>query len=392
MSALAATAGVAIENARLYEESKRRQEWLQASTDVTRQLLAAPGGDALLLVAQRVSELADADVVTVMLPEHEQLQVAVAVGLEAERLSGATFPLANTFAELALESGQPTVVEDASHVEHDGRGLVLSQILAIGPVMVLPLEGAAGVRGVLSVGRTKGGDRFGAADVDMAITFASHASMSLELADARRDAQRMELFEDRARIARDLHDLVIQQLFASGMTLQGVAVAVGDDSPSADLIQQVVDGIDDAIRQIRTSIFQLRPHSVIGSGLRACVLEVVADVTPALGHDPQVHFSGPVDASSSEEVAAEVAAVVREALVNVARHAHADRANVAVSASEGTLTVTVEDNGVGLGTVTRRSGLDNLRQRANHRSGNFQVESRPDTTGTRLTWWIPVRP
>ena len=233
---------------------------------------------------------------------------------------------------------------------------------------------------------------FGAADVEMATTFAYHASVALELADGRRDMQRMELFEDRARIARDLHDHVIQQLFASGLTLQGVAAAVDGDSPSADLIQEVVDGIDDAIRQIRTSIFQLRPHSVIGSGLRACVLEVVAEVTRALGHDPQVHFSGPVDASSSEEVAAEVAAVVREALVNVAKHAQADRTNVAVSVSGGTLTVTVEDDGVGLGTVTLRSGLDNLGQRATRRSGDFRVESRAGATGTRLTWWIPIRP
>jgi signal transduction histidine kinase len=390
VSALAATAGVAIENARLYEEANRRQAWLQASTDVTRQLLTAPGDDGLRLVAERVAELADADLVTVVLPKDGRLQVVVAVGLEADRLTGSTYPIENTLSEQVLESGQPTVVEDASDVDENARILVLSQILVVGPVMVLPLAGAEGVSGVLMVGRSKGRRTFGAADVDMATTFAYHASVALELADGRRDAQRMELFEDRARIARDLHDHVIQQLFASGMTLQGAAVAAGD-SPAVELIERVVDNIDDAIKQIRTSIFQLRPHTMLGAGLRAGVLDVVAEVTPSLGHDPHVHFSGPVDAVSNEDLATEVAAVVRESLTNIAKHAQADRAAVAVSVSGKTLTVTVEDNGVGIGAATRRSGLDNLRQRAESRAGTFQAEAGDGGTGTRLTWQVQLR-
>lgn len=390
VSALAATAGVAIENARLYEEANRRQAWLQASTDLTRQLLTAPGDAGLRLVAERVAELADADVVTVVLPKDGRFQVAVAVGLEADRLTGSTYPTENTLSEQVLSSGQPTVVEDASDVDENARTLVLSQILVVGPVMVLPLAGAEGVTGVLMVGRSKGRRTFGAADVDMATTFAYHASVALELADGRRDAQRMELFEDRARIARDLHDHVIQQLFASGMTLQGAAVAAGD-SPAVELIERVVDNIDDAIKQIRTSIFQLRPHTMLGTGLRAGVLDVVAEVTPSLGHDPHVHFSGPVDAVSNEDLATEVAAVVRESLTNVAKHARADRAEVAVSVTGKTLTVTVGDNGVGIGPATRRSGLDNLRQRAESRAGTFQAEAGEDGTGTRLTWQVQLR-
>lgn len=390
VSALAATAGVAIENARLFEEANRRQEWLQGSTDVTRQLLTDPGDDALRLIAQRVAELADADVVTVVLPHQQTLEVAVAVGLEADRLAGSTYPIANTLSELVLESGLPSVVEDASDVPGNERTLVISQILDIGPVMVLPLAGAEGVRGVLTVGRSRGRRTFSAADVDMATTFASHASVALELADGRRDAQRMELFEDRARIARDLHDHVIQQLFASGMTLQGAAVAAGD-TPAVELIERVVDNIDDAIKQIRTSIFQLRPHTMLGAGLRAGVLEVVAEVTPSLGLDPHVHFSGPVDAVSNEDLATEVAAVVRESLTNIAKHAQADRAEVAVSVTGKTLTVTVEDNGVGIGPATRRSGLDNLRQRAESRAGTFQAEAGDDGGGTRLTWQVQLR-
>lgn len=390
VAALAATAGVAIENARLYEEAKLRHEWLRASTDVTRQLLTAPSEDALRLIALRVAELALADVVTVVLPAQGRLEVAVAVGLGADRLTGSTYPLENTLSELVLESGQPIVVDDASDVDANARTLVLSELLPIGPVMVLPLAGAQGVRGVLLVGRTKGRHTFSPADVDMATTFAYHASVAVELADGRRDAQRMELFEDRARIARDLHDHVIQQLFACGMTLQGAAVAAGD-SPAADLIEQVVDHIDDAIKQIRASIFQLRPHTMLGAGLRAGVLDVIAEVTPSLDHDPQVQFSGPVDAASNEELATEVAAVVRESLTNIAKHAQAERTAIAVSVSGKTLTVTLEDDGVGVGPSTRRSGLDNLRQRAESRSGNFRIETGAGGTGTLVTWQVPLR-
>ena len=130
---------------------------------------------------------------------------------------------------------------------------------------------------------------------------------------------------------------------------------------------------------------------MLGTGLRAGVLDVVAEVTPSLGHDPRVHFSGPVDAVSNEDLATEVAAVVRESLTNIAKHAGADRAEVAVSVSGKTLTVTVEDNGVGIGPATRRSGLDNLRQRAERRAGTFQVETGEDGTGTRLTWQVQLR-
>jgi signal transduction histidine kinase len=393
VSALAATAGVAIENARLFEESKHRQEWLEASTDVTRQLLTVQGDDALRLVGQRVAQLSEADIVTVVLPTEnkQELRVAVAVGADSDKVAGFSYPIGNTFTEEVLQTGKAAVIEDASDPRtHGDRTVMLSQALPVGPVMVLPLAGAEGVKGALVVGRNRGRRIFTGADVDMATNFAYQASVALELADGRRDAQRMELFEDRARIARDLHDHVIQQLFASGMTLQGAALASGD-SPAVELIERVVDNIDDAIKQIRTSIFQLRPHTMLGAGLRAGVLDVVAEVTPSLGHDPHVHFVGPVDAVSSEELATEVAAVVRESLTNVAKHAQADRTEVAVSVSGKVLTVTVEDNGVGLGATTRRSGLDNLRHRAESRSGTFQAETGEGGTGTRVTWQVPLR-
>ena len=185
----------------------------------------------------------------------------------------------------------------------------LAAEMPIGACALVPLAGSEGLRGVLVVGRLHGRRGFTPADVDMTSTFASHASLAMELADARREAQRMVLYEDRARIARDLHDHVIQQLFAAGMTVQGVTAALGEGTPNAARLDAVVDSIDDAIRQIRTSIFQLRPHVPGGAGLRAAVLEVVTEVTPALGFDPFVHFSGPVDVLSDEGLAEDVTAM-----------------------------------------------------------------------------------
>jgi signal transduction histidine kinase len=392
VAALAATAGVAIENARLYEESKQRQVWLQASTDVTRRLLSAQGGD-LELIAHRVAELADADIVTVVLPVDtgKDVTVSVAVGRDADRVRGMTYPLGGTLSERVLSSGEAAVLDDASDLHVTEQRVVhLTEVLPIGPVMGVPLAGAQGIRGVLIVGRFQGRRTFAAADVDMARTFAYHASVALELADGRREAQRIATFEDRARIARDLHDHVIQQLFASGMTLQGVMAALGD-SPAIEPIERVVDSIDDAIRQIRTSIFQLRPHAMVGGGVRATILEVVAEVTATLGHDPQVHFSGPVDTVSDEELAQDVSAVVREALTNVAKHAHADRVQVDVGVSGSRLTVVVEDDGVGMGASERRSGLTNLRQRAAAREGAFTIEAIDGDRGTRIRWDVPTR-
>lgn len=387
--ALATTAGTAIENARLYAAAERRQDWLAASTDVTRKLLSATSGDALQLVAQYVYDLADADVVTIVRPDRDVWEVEVAVGLAAERLAGARYPIAHTLSEVVMETGQPSVVDDASAIDPESRSLILTEVLAVGPVMLLPLASSGAVSGVLMVGRSAGGRRFSPPDVEMATTFAHHAALALELATARRRAQRMELVEDRSRIARDLHDHVIQQLFAAGMTLQGVAVAVRDD-PAAAVIDGVVDTIDDAIRQIRASIFQLRPPSMLGSGLRAQVLDVVTDVTASLGFDPQVHFSGPVDSMSGADLATEVAAVVRESLVNVAKHARAQRVEVTVSVTGQSLRVVVEDDGVGISRPARRSGLDNLRERAHRHGGTLQVTAGASGGGTRLVWEVEV--
>ena len=232
----------------------------------------------------------------------------------------------------------------------------------------------------------------------MATTFANHASIALELADARIDQQRVVLLEDRDRIARDLHDHVIQRLFAIGLTVQSVAGTMATDDRAARL-ERVVSDIDDTIRQTRTSIFELRgPLGPETGTVRNRVLQVVDEVSALLTFEPDVRFAGPVDSVVPEPVADDLVAVLREALTNVARHASASRVQVDVNADTTKLSIAITDNGVGIGDAQRRSGLANLRQRAEHHGGGLSLEpgvadaSTPlDLGGTRLLWTVPLR-
>ncbi len=383
VTALAATAGVAIENARLFADAQQRQRWLHASTEMTRDVLVEAPDDSLRVLAQRLLELAEADVVSVVVPSAEagRLDVVVAVGVGAEPFTSSTYDAEGSLTERVIATGEPLLADVSDRPEASGPDL--------GPVMVLPLADTERPRGTLVVGRHPGARPFTDAQVEAAATFAGHAAVALELAEARRNQQRIALMEDRARIARDLHDHVIQQLFAAGMTVQAVTPGLTDEA-AVDTLETVVDHIDEAIKQIRTSIFQLRPHSVTGGSLRTAVLEVVSEVTPALGLDPWVHFVGPVDAVSDDELAQDVTAVVREALTNAAKHAHARRVEVRVHAGASELEVVVDDDGVGIGAVERRSGLDNLRARAERRSGVCLSAPGTDDIGTRLTWTVPL--
>jgi signal transduction histidine kinase len=387
VQALAATAGVAIENARLFEEARLRQRWLTASTDVTRRVLAGDEG-ALRLIARSVHSLADADLSTVVLPVDTELRVAVAEGAGADGLEESRYAAAGTLSEHVLQTGKPVRLADAEDTASvEGRTIYLAGRVPVGPVMVLPLLGREQVRGTLVIMRGPGRRPFGHVDAEMATTFASHASVALELAEARRDQQRVLLLEDRARIARDLHDHVIQQIFAAGLVIQATAASIPEPA-SVTALQEVIDHLDDAIRQIRVSVFQLQPP--VPGGLRAAVMDVVADVRPALGIDPRLELDGPLDSVATADLTSDVTAVVREGLSNVARHATAKVIQLSVFATTNRLTVTISDDGAGVGDATRRSGLDNMRQRAEDRKGSMVVAEVPDLGGTTLVWTVPI--
>ncbi|HEV7204191.1 MAG TPA: GAF domain-containing protein [Jatrophihabitans sp.] len=388
--ALALAAGTAISNARLYQESRLQQRWLTASVEIGSQLLAAAGEDPLRMIARRAIDIADADVVSVGLltPDGESLLIEVAYGVNAQDLVGQRFRLTETLAGRAVEERRGLVLRAGDDVDRHSHA---SSVLDAGPLMVLPLQSEDTVRGVLSLVRERGRPPFSASDLAMAAGFASHASVALELADSRAAEQKVVLLEDRERIARDLHDHVIQELFAIGLSLESAAALLGSDAAAAaQRIQQRVEDIDRTIRRIRTSIFALRgPLDLVAGGLRQRILEVATDLTPALGYPPHVSFSGLLDIGVSADLVDDVVATVREAVTNIAKHAHASSATIDVSATATQLTVTVTDDGVGLGDVTRCSGTGNLRARAEQRQGSFEIGPGA-TRGTIVKWKVPI--
>ena len=384
--ALAATAAVAIENARLYESATSRGEWLQAIAAITRGVLSAEpedAGDSLELVARTSLRIAGADLVTVVLPGGpDELLIEVAVGSGADGLAGTRLPMSGSLSGQVFSTGTPLrqSVGDAGSTSRPD--------LDLGPVLAVPLHGSRRMHGVLWAARRRGRSAFGAEEVEMAAGFANQAALAIELAEARAEQQRAVMLDERERIAADLHDHVIQRLFAAGLSLQSTAGTLRAGE-AADRILATVDDLDATIRQIRTSIFQLQQlPQTRAPGLRARLLDVATDLTPVLGFEPAVRFSGVID-EVGHDIGEDVLAVVRESLSNVARHARAASAEVDVAATANRLTVDIRDDGIGLGSTDRRSGLDNLRRRADRRDGTFTVEPRKPT-GTWLSWSVPL--
>jgi len=386
VGALAATAGIVIANARMYDEANRRQRWLQASTEMTRELLTGDSTSHFEMLAAEVHRLADAEVVTVVLPDGgDDFLVAVAVGDGATKLADLRYPRAGTIAGHVLETGESVRVRDVGDPDEvAGRFVHVAAAIDAGPLMALPLLGADGPKGVLVVSRVHGRHPFTDADVEMAATFAGHASIALELAEARQAQQQMIVLEDRARIARDLHDHVIQQLFGAGLALQAVLPTA---SPAAaGPLEDVIDRLDDSIRQIRAAIFGLRPRTGVDGTLRDAILSTAREAGRGLGFTPDVRFEGPVELLADDDLVGDIVAVTREALSNIARHAHAKSAQVHVRADAEEICVIVQDDGIGMAEMpSSRSGLSNLDSRARAREGVLEIESKPDQ-GTTLTW------
>jgi two-component system, NarL family, sensor histidine kinase DevS len=387
--ALAATAGVAIENARLYEESRRRQEWLRASGEISRQLLdpEADYSDTLHRIVTSVKRLAAADVVTLVRPTDEdpnQFEVVVATGAAERELIGLRYPKCDSIAWQAMQQGHGVRVEGAD--QQPEIYLHLRAYVPVSQAMALPLRGETGPRGAIVAGRIIPHAPFTDADLDMAEAFASQAAIALELSDARADQQRLGVLEDRDRIARDLHDHVIQRLFAAGLSLQSIAASVDDEAVDQRLTR-TVDELDDTIRQIRTTIFALQEES--SRSLRGTALAVVDQLTPLLPVRPEVQLVGPLETIADEAIIADVEAVLRESLTNVAKHARAAQIRVFVQADSKRLALTVIDNGIGLGQRIRRSGLANLNRRAERHGGHLDVGNSPEG-GLRLQWSIPL--
>lgn len=381
ISVLAATAGIAIENARLFDHARRRERWSAAVARVTSEILSGDS-DALAAIVAEVAQLVDADLVCIVVPEgDDSLRIATVHGASAGDLLDRVYPMDGTLVAHAIRTNEPVLSEGSSD-EKD-----FDWQPSTGPTLVTPLSTATAIVGALTVARAPGAPRFSAADLEMASEFAAQASVAMEIAQGRRDRQRLELSEDRARIARDLHDHVIQRLFAAGLTLQSVAALTPEPSRSA-IIEQV-DAVDAAITEIRTVVFALTSnHRSSSPTLRHRVLDLVSELDATFEASPRLSFIGPVDLLVRDSLADDVVAVVRESLTNVARHAGASTCDVEIVVGDE-VSIRVDDDGVGYVARDRAGGTANLAERAAKVGGQYSIEARAEG-GTRVLWTAPL--
>jgi signal transduction histidine kinase len=389
VTALAAAAGVAIENARLYDEARRQQAWLRATADTTQKLLSgAEPREVLALVTEQAREICGADLVVLALPagNGRQLVIEHAAGDEADETVGIVLPVDGSVSGMVLESGKPLVIPDFTADERVAPAA--REHLRLGPAVVFPLGAPGNVRGILTAGRRPGSLPLAPQAVEVLITFAAQAGVGLELAEHRRDAERFAVLDDRDRIARDLHDLVIQRLYATGMSLESVTARVGD-TEIGRRVSSAVDALDDTIKEIRSAIFALHARPDAGqAGLRAQILAAADEAAEGLGFAPGLRMAGRLDDEVPAETGEHLLCALRETLSNAARHAAATKVDVTVEAGLD-LALTVRDNGGGIKGTTRRSGLGNLAERAEMLGGTLEITS-PDGGGTEIIWRVPL--
>jgi signal transduction histidine kinase len=393
VQALAAAAGVAIENARLFEQTRRRQRWLEASNEIRAALLSGTDADeVLLLIAARARELAAADAVLLLLPDpvapKEQLVVTVADGADAADLRGLRMPIPESAAGRVYRTGEAEDVE-AITATPEVAALESARLphARYGPALLAPL-GGPGETGVLVVANSTGSAAVSAEARELTIAFAGQAALALRLAEAQRAQAQLALYADRDRIARDLHDQVIQRLFATGMALESISRQVTGAAAQAKL-HRAVDDLDRTIRDIRSTIYALQTPLDQPRPVRQQILAVLEEATGDSGLELDLHVTGPIDTLLPPEVTAHALAVLREAATNVVRHAQATTVTVTVAAADR-LCVGVTDDGTGIPDGGHRSGLANLADRAAQLGGTFTAGPAPTGAGTRLVWDVPL--
>ncbi|MCX5151647.1 GAF domain-containing protein [Streptomyces sp. NBC_00320] len=393
LSTLAIAAGIAIENARLFEDVRLRERWMAANADITSALLSgSPESEVLEGMLERSKDITGADLgVFYLVGAGGDLRGSLSLGEGAEAHRGIVLPsIAGTLAEAALCEDGLVVVSD---VAHDERVQVQPERWeGFGPAVAVAIGTKEHLSGVLILARLRGRAAFGPLEVGALPGFAGQAALALELADRRRDAEQMSLLEDHDRIARDLHDLAIQRLFATGMTLQSAQRFV-EHPQASERLTRAIDDLDATIKIIRSTIFGLREREIPGvlPKLRLRVVQAMDQAAVVLGFAPAPRMEGLIDTDVPSAVADEVIAVIGEALTNVARHAQAGHADVSITAADGAVTVEVGDDGIGMRGGGRRSGLRNLAERAERLGGELCTEGRPGG-GTRLVWRVPLAP
>ncbi|GAA3668419.1 GAF domain-containing sensor histidine kinase [Lentzea roselyniae] len=384
LTALATAAGSAIEHLNRYEQTRKREVWLRAAAEVTTKLLMGTNGrEALYLVAKTARRTADANFAAVVLPDHNGNLVIEVTDGGSYDAEGMRVPREGTVSYRVYESGQAECHEE---------GKVPS---VPGPCAVVPLTVGDRTLGVLIVARPKGEPTFD--DPELIEAFASQAALVLEFTRAQGDTERLAVLEERDRIARDLHDLVIQRLFGLGLGLQGLTGTSGRPELT-ERISGFVREVDQTIREIRRTIFSLQEPPSGGASLRGQLLNAVHESARLLGFEPDVSLEGPLDTVVPDQLRPDLLATLREALTNVVRHARARHVAVAVSVNRTMtrLELVVKDDGRGLpltddcpGMPHHAGGLANMAARARRHHGDCAVDSIPGA-GVSITWFVPL--
>ena len=382
LKVLATSAGMAVENAWLFEGSLTRERWLTAMASINARLLV--GGsvdDTLSLLVGQVRELAVCSEVYVVLADGVQGSVRAAAPAEPS-LTSTRVDLTGSPIMRALRTRKPV---------HTRTTWLLPSADSSGPghAVVLPLSATSAITGALVATRAAGSEPWGDEDVLRLESMANLAAVALEFAEQQRKQRLLDVLADRDRIAQDLHDNVIQRLFATGMSLQStMASGVGNDR-MAEVVQHAVEQLDRTVREIRTTIFDLHTTGAAAStSLRRRLLDVVGDLSVHSAVSPNIQFRGPIDTLVPARIHPQAEAVLREGLSNALRHSQSENISVSVSALED-FRIEIVDDGTGLPATVRRSGLINLERRAEQCGGSVRVESN-ESRGTRLVWCAPL--
>jgi signal transduction histidine kinase len=390
--ALAAVAGLAIENVRLAEASAAGHRWGQAATEMATALLSGADPDEVLRsISLRVACLTDADMAGVLSPsvdDDSTLTIVSAVGGRADDVEGVRIPLEGTHVGAAHRTAAPRLIEDISTMPVHGRldAVSIELTRGFGPTLLVPL-GSPPRANLLAVLRRSGRDLFTVGDLELLAGFAAQASVALELAHSQQRERRLQRQSDRDRIARDLHDHVVQRIFATALSLDRLsrALEVGHPAEAAQLGRSV-DELDSTMAEIRAAIFELhQEEDAPVSSVRSRLTEVVRQATEGAALRRDVRLRGGID-ELPRDLVPDLMAVVRELVTNVVRHAKAGRVTVTVSAGNK-IRVVVADDGMGLPTATLRSGLANLSDRAERRGGRLTATGGP--AGTEVRWVVP---
>ena len=388
---LASAAAVAIDNAQLFDRLRTTARWVEASRAITTALLTEvePNAHPLRLIAERACELTDAEQAIVLVPDGadapadqvDTLIVTTAVGLCADAVTGQQVPVDGSTTGGVFRTGEPLLTESFRHP--------IQAFTDIGqrPAIVMPLRARESVLGVIVVARNERAGPFDQSHLELMSDFADHAAVALTLAVTREQARELSITVDRERIAHDLHDHVIQRLFAVGMDLQGT-VARSRSSEVTERLNRTIDDLQATIDEIRATIFALQSPRRAGAGFRQRIQHAIAALTENRDIKTTVRMFGPLSAIG-DDIAGHAEPVIVEAVSNAVRHSGAEHVTIEITVDDA-LRIDVTDDGCGIPTDnTRHSGLANLKRRAELVGGNCEIGSTPDG-GTRIRWVAPL--